>query len=365
MMLDGAIGHSGPQAGAGGIKGLMGQSGQFRDVLAALGPAIALLDPRNQQLGAALMQVQQGRQKQAHQTQQANATVEWLKGQGVGDEEARYLVSDNDSLREWYRMQRSGDTPDWQLSSIYDEQGREQKVMVDKRTGEYRPLGGAKSDTYSPAAEEQRVRIAQNSRPVTNLNVDTKGETKYDQTIGEGYGKRFLDTQNEAQAAQRTLNGLTVMESAISSPGFYSGAGSEFITTLKRIGQGVGLDPAGISSMETFNAMSKQAALDAMGGSLGAGFSNADRDFVIDQVPNLGNTPQGNRMLVDIQRKLNGRKIEIAGLARDYAARNGGRIDPGFDDFLSRWAASNPLFDASAGLSRGAEIDGYVIEEIR
>src|SRR5690606_27468995 len=68
------------------------------------------------------------------------------------------------------------------------------------------------------------------------------------------------------------------------------------------------------------------------------------RDFVIDQVPNLSNTPPGNAQLVDIQRKLNRRKQEIAQLAREYASRNEGRIDAGFDEYVAQWAEQNPLF---------------------
>jgi hypothetical protein len=198
----------------------------------------------------------------------------------------------------------------------------------------------------------------------TNVNVGG-AERGYDKTVGEGYGKRFLDIQEQSQSATRALTALDVMEQAISDPGFYSGVGAGSVQTLKRLGASLGMDPEGISSMETFNAMSKQAALDAMGGSLGTGFSNADRDFVIDQVPNLGNTPQGNQQLVTIQRKLNQRKQQIASLAREYAGQNEGRIDAGFDDFLAKWAEANPLFPKvdkapTDGMPKtGDVVDGY------
>ena len=103
--------------------------------------------------------------------------------------------------------------------------------------------------------------------------------------------------------------------------------------------------------------MAKQAALDTMVGSLGSGFSNADRDFVTEQVPTLTNTPEGNRHLITVQRKLNQRKMQIAQLARQYAGEHEGRIDAGFDDYLSKWADANPLFPAKppgSGATRGA-----------
>ncbi|WP_395451211.1 hypothetical protein ACHMW7_16295 [Aminobacter sp. UC22_36] len=106
-----------------------------------------------------------------------------------------------------------------------------------------------------------------------------------------------------------------------------------------------------------------------MGGSLGSGFSNADRDFVTDQVPTLSNTPEGNRALIEVQKKIAQRKIQIAKLARDYAKTNEGRIDAGFDEALAGWSEQNPLFPtkaagASTSKRRPVVIDGFTIEEI-
>lgn len=194
---------------------------------------------------------------------------------------------------------------------------------------------------------EQAVRRA----GATSVNVN--GERGFDKTVGEGYGKRFLDIQDSAQSAQRTLDGLDVMEQAMSDPNFYSGSGEQYVTGLKRLAAAVGINPDSVSSNETFNALAKQAALDSMGGSLGTGFSNADRDFVTDQVPSLSNTPEGNRKLIAIQRKLNERKQQIAQQARLYASQHDGRIDAGFDDALTQWAEANPLFPADAKKGAG------------
>lgn len=211
-----------------------------------------------------------------------------------------------------------------------------------KPTDDMREYEFARSQGYQGTFQNWQI---DNKRAgATNVNVGA--EKGYDKTVGEGYGKRFLDIQTDAQAAQRALNALDVMDQAMADPGFYSGTGGQYVTTLKRAASALGMDAEGISSIETFNAMAKQAALDSMGGSLGTGFSNADRDFVLDQVPNLANTPEGNKQLIDVQRKLNQRKQQIAQFARDYAAQNNGRIDAGFDDALSKWADANQLFPA-------------------
>lgn len=113
----------------------------------------------------------------------------------------------------------------------------------------------------------------------TNVNLPPN-ENKYDETIGKGYSDRFLEIQKDAQAAGKALNSLTVMDQAMNKPGFYSGTGAGGVQYAKRVAAALGIDPNGVSDMETFNAMAKSAALDTMGGSLGTGFSNADREFV-------------------------------------------------------------------------------------
>lgn len=318
----------------------------WRDVLADLAPFIAMMDPlgRNNQMAAMMMRNNELRRKEGKEDEDENETRKWLLGQGMDPGQADYLVSDRDALRAWFGERRKAGQPDWKIQRLLNDQGQEQDFLVDLNDPTRRqPLGGAKSVVMSPAEEAQKIRIAQAGRASTNVNVGA--EKGYDKTLGEGYGKTFLGIQDSGRAARSALGTLDVMEDTMSQPGFYSGAGGDRTLQLRRWGAALGItDPEGIKDMETFNSMAKQAALDSMGGSLGTGFSNADRDFVIDQVPNLGNTPEGNAQLIDIQRKLNQRKIEIAGKAREYAARNGGRIDFGFDDELSRWADANPLF---------------------
>jgi hypothetical protein len=134
------------------------------------------------------------------------------------------------------------------------------------------------------------------------------------------------------------------MESAMSDPNFYSGTGAELALAMKRVGASLGwADADSVASMEQFNSRASAAALSVMGGSLGAGFSNADRDFVMTQVPNLGNTPEGNKAVISALKKVEQRKIDIAANAREYERKNG-QIDANFEEDLAKWSDANPLF---------------------
>lgn len=318
-----------PMAGGGGRASLVGSSGPDR------------LESQPAGQGGGVGGFLQGLFGQGGGAQQKLA-AQWLAKQGMDKGMAAVVAGNPDLLKAVVGKSVSGGGADWQMQTIYDEKGNEQRVLMDMNNpSSFKPIGGAKTNLKTPEEVAQAKEIAAAGK--TDIKLPTL-ENEYDKTLGKSYGDRFTEIQKEAQTAQRALNSLSVMEQVMGNEGFYSGAAADQVKRVKQFGVALGFDASGVQDMETFNAMSKQAALDVMGGSLGTGFSNADRDFVIDQVPNLGNTPEGNRQLIQIQRKLAQRKQQIAQLARDYAERNGGRIDPGFDDYLAQWAEANQLF---------------------
>lgn len=268
-----------------------------------------------------------------------NQTVQWLQGQGFDQGTATALAKNPPLLQQYLKQRMAGNDPKDALEM--QKMQLEIEQMRNPTTDDIREWQAAKKEGYQGSLHNWIIETKRAGADNINVGGAEKG---YDKTIGEGYGKRFLDIQGGADGARRAINALDVMDQVMSQPGFYSGAGANYVTQLKRLGSSLGMEVEGIDSIESFNAMAKQAALDAMGGSLGTGFSNADRDFVLDQVPGLQNTPEGNRRLIGIQRKLNERRLQIAQIARDYATGNGGRIDPGFDDYVARWAEQNPLF---------------------
>lgn len=111
---------------------------------------------------------------------------------------------------------------------------------------------------------------------------------------------------------------------------------------------GLKLDPK-LGNKEAATALSNQIALDMMGGSLGAGFSNADRDFVTSMVPRLGQSTAGRTQLLDMSVAAEKRKQQVATMARAWQQRFG-RIDAAdgkgktFEDYLAQYADRNRLY---------------------
>lgn len=176
----------------------------------------------------------------------------------------------------------------------------------------------------------------------TTVNVGA--EKAYDQSVGKAYGETMIDLQKSGRNAAATLNSLNVLDNSMSSPNFYSGSGGELVTRARKAAVALGIsDAESAAPNELFGKVANKLILDASGGSLGSGFSNADREFITNTVPNVANTPEGNKQIIGMSRAIEQRKIEVAKMARDYA-RQYGRLDIGFDDKLAQFTDQNPLF---------------------
>jgi hypothetical protein len=191
---------------------------------------------------------------------------------------------------------------------------------------------------------------------VNNSTVVQSGEKAYDTAVGKDYADVFTTTQKAARDSVGAINNLNLMENLTKNPNFYSGAAGNLVTQGKKIAASLGIaDANSAAPNELFQKIGNKAVLDAAGGSLGTGFSNADRDFLSGTVPNIGNTPEGNRQIIAIARTVEQRKQQVAQFARDYAKKHSGRIDAGFDQALQEWSNAHPAFSQAQRGSQPAQ----------
>jgi hypothetical protein len=109
---------------------------------------------------------------------------------------------------------------------------------------------------------------------------------------------------------------------------------------------GFKMDPK-MQNAQAADAISKQLVLSLSGGSLGTGFSNADRTFMEAQAPGLLQSAGGRRQIVSIGIATAQRQQDVAAKARQWQDRFG-RIDAAdgtgkhFQDYLDAWAEAHP-----------------------
>lgn len=123
-------------------------------------------------------------------------------------------------------------------------------------------------------------------------------------------------------------------------------AGLELSSALNSLG--FKMDPKW-SNAEAAEALTKQLVLDNNGGSLGTGFSNADRDFITGTVPGLAMSQAGRSELLKIGVAKAERDQLVAGMARKWV-QQAGRLDKPdrygktFFDYMDEYAAQHPVW---------------------
>jgi hypothetical protein len=218
-----------------------------------------------------------------------------------------------------------------------------------KPTEKLATLQGLK-DRPDLLAIEKELRKSQK----TDVNI-LPGEKKQDEKMGEYFAKAQADYYDQAKGARVTKGTLDVMERASQAPGYYSGTAAPAVQAAQKAGVAMGLvDADKAAPGELFSKMSNKLVTDVAGGGgsgLGAGVSNADRDFIQGTVPNISNTPAGNKQIIGVMRLVEDRKLDVAKEVARYAKDHGGKVDLGLQDHLEKWSNEHPLdFDKVPGL---------------
>ena len=175
-----------------------------------------------------------------------------------------------------------------------------------------------------------------------------KAPVAYDVEDAKARVKQGMEITTAANAARDQIAKLGKMKELLANDKVYTGIGADQVQALQRFAVTLGADPAGIKDTESFNALTKAAVLDKMGGSLGTGVSNADRDYIDGQVPSLANTKAGNLQLIDITEKIAQRQVDIAKQMNEFKKAHDGRLTYEWDQTLADWAEAHPMFEKEA-----------------
>lgn len=297
--------------------------------------------------------------KDAQEQRQLSGNAQYVASKipGISPDQALTLGGNSTFMNELFK----GVLPPAELYKQYtDADGN--RWNRNERTGQETIALQAKDDkTVTPVAEVDRLALGlpagsyqkdANGKisPInaTGTTINMGAEKAQDATVGKAYGDYQVDLATKGRNAGNTLNSLALMEQAARNPNFYSGTGAETVKRANQFLVAMGVKDANYTKpTEVFDALSNKVVLDGLGGSLGPGISNTDRDYIGRTAPTLAQSQAGNLELIAIARSLAQRQQAVAKLGRDYAAANGGRLDSGFDQKLEEYAAANPLFPAA------------------
>jgi hypothetical protein len=161
----------------------------------------------------------------------------------------------------------------------------------------------------------------------TNVNIRLpEGERAYEGQRGgaQGFGGVANQIANAGTTSSSMLGTLDALEESLTNAG-PTGALTPFISMLTSGLGSLGINIPGLNDLpeiEQAKALTNRLVTDALGGSLGVGVSNADRQFLIDATANIGNSVEGNKLIIEGARALARRRIAAAEELRRLEAQH-------------------------------------------
>lgn len=200
-------------------------------------------------------------------------------------------------------------------------------------------------------SREDAIGKAPHDKPSVNVNLP---ETKYPNAFNEQLGKddaaQLQKYRAAADSSASMLKTLTELEKL--NPTAMAGGGAQARAAVSNWLSGwTGVDitdPTVLSNTQQYNAIVSKSVLDALGGSLGAGTSNADVAFIQKTVPQLEYSAEARQALIDYMGKRAKENIELYQRARAYGEQNGGLR--GFDSISGAFPGSSPMPAGSADI---------------
>ncbi|WP_163230089.1 hypothetical protein [Caulobacter rhizosphaerae] len=186
-------------------------------------------------------------------------------------------------------------------------------------------------------------------RPAMGVS-QTPGDRDYQGSIAKDAAAQFKGYVDRGATAPTRIAQFDRLEKLLGDfeGGKLSGTTTEIYSALNSLGMG-GLVPKDLPNRQAAQALSANMLLTAMGGSLGVGVSNTDRDFLEKTIPGLGQSAGGRRQMIQYGKAVAGRDRDVSRAARGWQNKYG-RIDAlddhgrSFEENLMVWSAKHPLF---------------------
>jgi len=266
----------------------------------------------------AFMAGSQARDEREAEIERANVVRRWAASQGLDANTAELMVQNKDIVEAYAKDKLIPKEPD--KGEITEIGGRKYRIMADNTMVDLGPAS-APVEPLPPAVEEQKIRMAQASRPETNISVGAE-EKSFNKKGGELRAKRFDDIITSAGQASEMIGNIESLRDM--GEGIETGKVAEFKAAIGPYAQALGVDIEGLGPMQAYEAVVTRIAPSLRTPGVGAMSDFELRQF-LKALPSLGKTPEGNELLTNTLESVAQHRIAAADIA---SAALSGDIDP-------------------------------------
>ena len=167
--------------------------------------------------------------------------------------------------------------------------------------------------------------------------------------LGKGYAAEFQNLLKLQATAIDENDALNLMKELVKLPDLETGQFGALRQTIEKVGieMGLDLDFQNASAADVLSSISGKLVLAGLANFTGA-ISDKEREYLMDILPGLSTTRQGNEVLINIKSALNNRTSALADSASNWRATYGklsakNAEGQTWEQFKSQWYLENPL----------------------
>jgi len=221
---------------------------------------------------------------------------------------------------------------------------------------------------YKKDAEGKQVRVpftggVDRTTAKTNLGVKLpEGESEFVKELGKLDAKKVSEamvTRETATSTIKSLNKLASLPDNELITGQFATGRVGIANLIQTLGLASASDARKVAGSQEYQKVAGDVILQTLGGKLGSGFSNADREFIQGLIPQLETNPAARRQLITFMQNKN---QEI--VAETIRLENYARDKKGLSGFTPKIPLSVTPATKYSGLSE-AELDARIAEEMK
>ena len=237
--------------------------------------------------------------------------------------------------------------------------------------------------SQSPAVTEQLMNEAGTNRDLSSQSAlrgaagaisprdEREVTTAITKKIESGYGEAFTGAQQAASMARTDLSKIKRIDQLLGQ--YEGGKLSNTGLQIARFANSLGLKvDENLPNKEAAESLTKEFALvlrstGAQPGTVGmpGNMSDADRDFLQSISPQMAQSAQGRKLIIETMTKVRERQIEIAKQMREWRQANGDRRWDEFNNQIDQYTEKNPMFKGATTEKAGQYEVGKIYKDAK
>ena len=206
-------------------------------------------------------------------------------------------------------------------------------VAEDSRKTVYLDVNNDLQFVYGKDAQGKQVRVPFTGgvdRTTAKTNVGVKlpeGESEFLKALGKKDAERVDNAITVRDTAVSTINSLNKLASLPDNQlitGQFATGRVGATNLLVTLGLAASSDTNKLVSSQEYQKVAGDVILQTLGGKLGSGFSNADREFIQGLIPQLETNPAARRQLISFMQNKNQEIVKESIRLENYARSNRG-----------------------------------------